>query len=83
MSNPKKKDKSSIEDEQTDSITNVMSEFADAISQNILERDVSHAETFELYAHQLRTQLHSNGNIFKNRFSEGYRVLLQQLEQKE
>lgn len=81
MSDSKKRDKQTLEDEKSEaSSVNMMSQFAEVISQNILERDLSDVDSFELYVHQLRTHLHSNHDIFKFRFSEGYRVLLEELE---
>lgn len=81
MSGPKKKDKQSMIDEQSEiSNTDAMHQFAEVISQNISEKDLSHADSFEYYAHQLRSHLHSDLNTFKFRFSEGYRVLIEELE---
>jgi len=57
-----------------------MAQMAEIISEAVLERDLEHLESFELYAHQLRTHLHINPDMFKRRFTEGYRVLLEELE---
>lgn len=57
-----------------------MKGFAEIISQSISDRDLNQIEAFELYVHHLRAHLHSNSNVFKTRFSDGYRVLLEELE---
>lgn len=81
MTDSKKRDKQTLEDEESDtSSANTLTQFAEVISQSILERDLSDIDSFELYVHQLRTHLHTNHDVFKFRFSEGYRVLLEELE---
>lgn len=81
MTESKKRDKQTAVDEHSEiSTAVVMSQFAEDISQNILERDLNDIDSFELYVHQLRTHLHTNHDVFKFRFSEGYRVLLEELE---
>jgi len=80
MSNQKKHVKQKIEDGLMDSKENEMLQFAELITETVLERNLSEMEPFEFYAHQLRTHLHSNPEVFKNRFSEGYRVLLEEIE---
>lgn len=80
MPSSKKREKQTIEDEQANLNMNLIAEFAEVISQQMLEKDLNQLESFELYAHQLRSHLHSHPEIFKSRFSEGYRILVKELE---
>lgn len=81
MKSSKKKEKQSTEDDKAEtSNILVMSQLAEVVSQNILEKELNNIDSFEYYAHQLRTHLHSNPEIFKSRFAEGYRILLEELE---
>lgn len=79
MTSSKKRDKQIVEEEGSALNADLMSQFAEVISQSILERDVNHNDSFELYAHQLRIHLHHNLDLFKMRFSEGYRLLLEEI----
>lgn len=81
MCTAKKRDKQSVEDEQSEvSNKDAIVQFAEVISQDILEKNLNTIDSFELYAHQLKTHLHSNPDLFKFRFSEGYRILLEELK---
>jgi hypothetical protein len=78
MSAPKKRGKKKMSDDQT----GLIAEFADRVTENILEFDKDDVDAFEIYAHQLRTHLHVNKDQFKSRFSDGYKALLQELLEK-
>lgn len=80
MSGPKKRGKQSVQDSQMEiAEESEIEQFADIISENILGRNTCEIDPFELYAHQLRVHFHSNTHLFKERFSEGYRILLEEL----
>lgn len=80
MTVSKRKDKQTVKEEQPEMPdADIMVRFAEIVSHNILERDLSCVESFELYAHTLRAHLHSNPDIFKTRFSAGYSILLEEL----
>jgi hypothetical protein len=81
MASSKKREKQAVDEEQAE-VPNaqLMSQFADIITESLLERDLNDLESFELYAHHLRTHLHTKADIFKNRFSDGYRALIEELE---
>lgn len=80
MATSKKRAKEAVADQQSDLIDeNEMASFADIISQSVLERKLSENDAFELYAHQLRVHLHINKETFKKRFSDGYRILVEEL----
>lgn len=80
MSQAKKPEKRIAGDDTETSQDDTIPQFADMLSQNVLEKDMSQCESFEFYAHQLRSHLHANPELFKNRFAEGYRILLEELE---
>lgn len=81
MSGSKDRDKQSADEEQPKaSNVNTMIEFAELVSESITEKDPKIADPFEIYAHQLITHLHSDINIFKSRFADGYRILLEELQ---
>lgn len=81
MSGSKKRVKQVIEEDQSNQYPmNEMTQLAESICENILEKNVSHSDSFELYVHFLRTHLHSDVSQFKHRFQEGYRCLMQELE---
>lgn len=81
MPSYKKQEKSSVEKGKSEiSSDDAMSQVAEIIIQDVLEKDTSRIESFELYAHQLKTHFFSNPDSFKFRLCKGYRVLLEELE---
>lgn len=81
MSDDKKRSKQTLDEDQAKILnTSMMAQFAEIVSQNILERDCSGFDSFEFYAHQLRSHLHANPISFKQRFIEGYHTLLEELQ---
>ena len=57
----------------------LISAFAEILTENIFSYDSHEHDDFENYAHQLRAQLHTNKDQFKERFENGYSVLLREL----
>ena len=78
MAESKKRSKQMIEDDLSNE--SEIAQLADVISEGILERNIHEMDAFELYAYQLRLHLHMDKNSFKTRFSEGYRILVEELE---
>lgn len=79
-SRAKKNIKINVEDRSKMSNEDEMIDFAEVLTENILEKDLTHMDSFELYAHQLRTHLHVNQEAFKHRFSNGYHILIEELD---
>lgn len=77
MSVSKKREKHVME--ETESNESAMMQLGEIVSESLLEKDLNQADAFEYYAHKLRTHLHADPIIFKQRFSAGYRVLIEEL----
>lgn len=81
MSESKKRGREIVDDEQCEiPHADIMKEFGEIISQSVLEENINQIESFELYVHHLRSHIHSDVNGFRLRFSEGYRILIEELE---
>lgn len=78
MAESKRRSKQMVDDDLSNESD--IAQFADVISKTILERNIYEMDAFELYAHQLRLHLHTDKHQFKERFSEGYRILVEELE---
>lgn len=59
--------------------TEAVDEFAEAIVEDLKEGYHSDLEPFEAYAQRVRAEIHSNMDDFRNRFLQGYEVLLNEL----
>lgn len=77
----KKRDKLCEEAEESESKhAYELVSLAEVISENILKKNLTPTDPFELYVQSLKTHLHANPELFKMRFLEGYHVLLEELK---
>lgn len=75
-----KKRSRKVKNEEDVEVYKDFGDLADLVRENVIESESQ--DVFEEYAHQLRSHLHSNKDNFKNHFSEGYLVLLEELRKK-
>lgn len=80
MTDSNKSDRQIIEDEMSQPNVDALNQFAEVLTTTLLEKDLTQADAFEYYAHRLRTHLYSDQAAFEARFSQGYQVLLEELE---
>ncbi|KAF3363355.1 Uncharacterized protein PHSC3_000109 [Chlamydiales bacterium STE3] len=75
-----KKDKGEIVDVEED-LQLEMKEFAEAYDESLKETCVTQLEPFEMYAKKVRREIFSNVKMFKKRFSAGFQVLQDEINE--
>lgn len=58
----------------------LIGEFADVLSESVLDAPGNPEEPFETYAQQVRGHLHVNEDRFRSRFTKGYHALIEELK---
>ncbi len=80
MSGSKKKGKASIVDEEEAMREKSLETLAAAFAEDLYARQQMPLEPFEAYLQKVKLSLYSNFDLFRTRFSRGYRVILDELE---
>lgn len=77
----KKNEKKKESESQKESNDSTMESFAEFILENYFEKSEA-TESFEIYAHELKSHLYRDREHFRKRFREGYHCLNDLLKQR-
>jgi hypothetical protein len=80
MSGSKKKGKASVADEEEAIREKCLETLATAFAEDLYARQQMPLEPFEAYLQKVKLSLYTNFELFRTRFSRGYRVILDELE---